>query len=583
MLTMFSLRAPLRCTIQFVLCLFVFNSGNVSAEPPTAVRLRYHFNTQFNNEQLILHVRLDMKGMTSKRSVLVLPSTWGDVNGLGNGIQHLRAESANTTITNTSDPMRKLLEVTNSTSASISYDVLKDWDGPLRENVRHLVHLEPTWIEVNTGNALIHPNLEPSDAVDCSFEWSIPAGWSLATSFGVRDRQQHFRGVWDRVQNAVFVAGDFRIHEQQMGRERLVLAIRGSWRVSDNEAEKKLTEIFAIERAFWKDDDFPYYLVTVVPFDSSQKGVSGGGGFTDAFSIHTAAGEDFTLGLLSLFTHELFHAWNPYKIGQMPKTAEDIYWFTEGFTTYYQSLLLWHAGLMTTQQYLDAVNQSLRNYYLSPSRNITTKELIQLAQSGHEKDQISYDRGAAIALWLDWSIRQKTHSQQTLGDVMRELVLEAHTQRQPFPELTSDHVFAVTSKYISVDEQAQMRAAVNGVLTVKFPAGTLQPYAVEQLVDIPQFDIGMSRDQLEKNRVVTDLEAGSEAQRAGIQEGDKVIKLSVYWDDVTKPIDLTVERKGEKLPFRFRPAGASLGLVPQFSLQSNTDPRSRPPSISTPR
>src|SRR5882724_3394588 len=209
MLTMFNLRAPLRCTIQFVFCLLVFNYGSASAANPTAIRLRYRLDSQLNNEQLILHVRLDMKGMTSKRSILVLPSTWGDVNGLGNGIQHLRAESPNTTITDTSDPLRKLLEVSDSTSASISYDVLKDWDGPLRENVRHLVHLEPTWIEINTGNALIHPVLEPSDAVDCSFEWSIPTGWSLATSFGVRDRQQHFRGVWDRVQNAVFVAGDF--------------------------------------------------------------------------------------------------------------------------------------------------------------------------------------------------------------------------------------------------------------------------------------------------------------------------------------------------------------------------------------
>ena len=166
---------------------------------------------------------------------------------------------------------------------------------------------------------------------------------------------------------------------------------------------------------------------------------------------------------------------------------------------------------------------------------------------------------------------------------MRELVLEGRTQGHPLPELKSDHVFAVTSKYISVDEQAQMRAYANGVVDVKLSADTLQPCAEEQLVDIPRFDIGMSRDQLENKRVVTNLEAGSEAQKAGIQEGDKVTKLSVYWDDVTKPVDLTVERGGEKLPFRFRPTGASLGLVPQFSLQSNTDSQSCPRPLSTPQ
>jgi len=571
MFTMSNLRATLHRPLQLAFCFAVFSHGSAFAAIPTAVKLRYHLESQIENEHLILHVRLDIEGMTSKGSLLVLPSTWGDVNGLGNGIQNLPAESANTTITDTPDSLRKLLEVSDSTSASISYQVLKDWDGPLRENVRHLVHLEPTWIEINTSNALIHPALESSETVDCSFSWSIPTTWSLATSFGVGDRQQRFRGAWDRVQNAVFVAGDFRIHQQKTGRGRLVVAIRGAWRVPDDEAAKKVTDIFKIERAFWKDNDFPYYLVTIVPFDTSQKGVSGGGGFTDAFSIHTAPEEDFTTGLVSLFTHELFHAWNPYKIGQMPKTPEDVYWFTEGFTTYYQSLLLWRGGLMSTQQYIDAVNQNLRNYYLSPSRNGSIKELIQLARSGHDKDQISYDRGAAIALWLDWTIRQKTHSQKTLGSVMRELVLEARTKGHPLPELTSDHVFSATSKYISADEQRQMRSYVDGVGNIKFPAKALQPRATEELVEIPSFDIGMNRDRLENNRVVTNLEAGSEAQKAGIQEGDKVTGVSIYWDDATKPVELTVEREGKKLLFRFRPTGASLGSVPQFVPSGNAN------------
>lgn len=461
--------------------------------------------------------------------------------------------------------------MSNSTSASISYDVLKDWDGPLREGVRHLVHLEPTWIEINTNNALIHPAFEPSDAVDCSFIWEIPTAWSLATSFGVGDRQQHFRGAWDRVQNAVFVAGDFRLHEQRRGRTRLVVAIRGSWRVPDDEAVKSVADIFRLERAFWKDDDFPLYLVTIVPFDASQKGTSGGGGFTDAFSVHTAPDEGFTLGLTSLFTHELFHAWNPYKIGQMPNPPEDIYWFTEGFTTYYQSLLLWRGGIVSTEQYIDTLNQNLRNYYLSPSRNVSTNELVQLARSGLSKDQISYDRGAAIALWLDWTIRQETRSQKTLDNVMWELVLEARMQGHSLPKLTSEHVFAAAGKYINADEQTRMRSYVAGRLTFTPPAKALQPCAAERVVDIPRFDIGMNRDQLVQARVVRDLATGSEAQRSGIQEGDRVVGMSIYWDDVTKPVELTIERDGKKVPFKFRPTGPSLGSVPQFFGSSDAE------------
>ncbi len=552
--------------------LYALHSSISVSAAPHMVQLRYRLEPRIEHDRLILHVHLDLSGLTSRHTSLVLPATWGDVNGLGNGVTNLRAESHDTVITDTVDPLRKLLVASDSTSASISYDVVKDWDGPLREDVRHLVHLEVAWIEINTGNALLHPAPKPSETVDCSFDWAAPKSWSIATSFGVGTRRQRFRGAWDRVQNAVFVAGDFRLHEQRQGRTRLVVATRGSWRVPDGEATKRVSDIFALERAFWKDDDVPFYLVTIVPFDTREKGISGGGGFTNAFSIHTDPGEDFTLGLTSLFTHELFHAWNPYKIGQMPNPPEEIYWFTEGFTTYYQSLLLWRGGMISAAQYIDTLNQNLRSYYLSPSRNIPTQELVRLARSGQSKNQVSYDRGAAIALWLDWTIRNGTSSKITLDDVMRALVVEASKQGQSFPELTSRHVFAVADRYLSEDERNQLRSYVSGSSTIRIPAGTLLPCAAMRVVEVPSFDIGMNRNELVKNRVVKDLATGSEAQKAGIHEGDKVTRMSIYWDDVTKPVELTMERDGRKVPFMFYPNGPSMGSVPQFFGSASATP-----------
>jgi predicted metalloprotease with PDZ domain len=40
----------------------------------------------------------------------------------------------------------------------------------------------------------------------------------------------------------------------------------------------------------------------------------------------------------------------------MRSPAEAIYWFTEGFTMYYQDLLLWRTGLLSVEDYIETVD-----------------------------------------------------------------------------------------------------------------------------------------------------------------------------------------------------------------------------------
>ena len=543
----------------------------LSALAAPVVGLHYRFQTEVRQEQLTLHVRVHLDGLPSQVTSLQLPVPWGDFNALQNGIQNLRAESAGSVIMDTDDPSLKLLKTSISRSATITYDLKNNWDGHLREDVRHLVHLEPTYVEISTNNALIHPVLAPDVIVKCSFDWRIPSNWSLATSFDVQQRSQQFHGTWDKVKNAVFVAGDFRLHEQTQDGGRLVMAFRGAWRVSDQDAEKKITNVFRMDKAFWNDHDFPYYLVTVVPFDGNEHGISGGDGYTNAFSIHTASDEDFSLGLLSLFTHELFHAWNPYKLGFMPQASEEVYWFTEGFTTYYQYLLLWRNRVTENDVYLEEVNQILKNYYLSPVKNISLAQLIENAQNGQTKDRISYDRGATIALWLDLTIRRASNSERSLDSVMQALLLSAQKRKHHFPTLTSEYVLAAMDRFLDASDRNRLRSYVQNGSTVELPESMAQPCALQHEVDIPSFDIGMSRDVLVNNRVVKDLRTGSEAQKAGIQEGDKVVDMSIYWDDIAKLVELKIQRNGTKSWFKFHPIGVSLGAVPQFVAGNSQD------------
>lgn len=530
---------------------------------PSPIRLQYQLNPQVEEGRLVLHLRLAMEGLTGTETELVVPSSWGNSIGLTRAVRNLKADTASFQIVDTDDPAKKILRGTGR-RASISYDLVKDWEGGLRESVRHRVHLEPNYLEINTSNALVHPNLDQAAAVDCIFDWELPPQWTLATSFGTDPTRQRFRGSWDTVENALFVAGDFRIHRLRMGKGWLTTAVRGKWSISDDEAISQIVRVIRLERTFWKDDNFPYYLVTLVPFDPGQSG-SGGSGFSNAFSIHTSPGEPFSSGLLSLLAHEIFHTWNPYKLGRMRSPAERIYWFTEGFTTYYQDLLLWRSGLLPVDAYIAALNRILRDYHFSPAKNISLRELVARAREDNVKGRISYERGAATALWLDSTIRNRTQSKSSLDSLMFDLFREARRERSRFPDLTPDRVLQAASRYIDTEEIRQLRAYVESGSTIEAPADAFGPCVTRVMVDMPSFELGMDRTGLIEKHLVTDIKPGSEAEKSGLKEGDSVIGTSVYWNDTSKPVKLTIRRGATTSAFEYYPRGTSIGIVPQYA------------------
>ncbi len=69
-------------------------------------------------------------------------------------------------------------------------------------------------------------------------------------------------------------------------------------------------------------------------------------------------------GNIGTVSHEFFHAWNVERI--RPKTLEPFnfeetnmsgeLWFAEGFTSYYTSLILCRAGIITPKKYIEGLS-----------------------------------------------------------------------------------------------------------------------------------------------------------------------------------------------------------------------------------
>jgi predicted metalloprotease with PDZ domain len=157
---------------------------------------------------------------------------------------------------------------------------------------------------------------------------------------------------------------------------------------------------------------------------------------TSSGSLATSAG-----ALLDTVAHEFFHNWNVERI--RPKGLEpfdldradmsDSLWLAEGFTQYYGPLALRRAGLVNLDDTARTFEDNINAVVNGPGREVRSAEqMSQMApfvDGGRPEDRTNwsntyisyYSYGAAIALALDLSLRERSGGRVSLDDFMRAM------------------------------------------------------------------------------------------------------------------------------------------------------------------
>jgi predicted metalloprotease with PDZ domain len=142
--------------------------------------------------------------------------------------------------------------------------------------------------------------------------------------------------------------------------------------------------------------------------------------------------------LLGLISHEYFHTWNIKRLRPAEFTHYDygaenytqLLWFFEGFTSYYDDLLLRRAGLIDDAAYLKLLNKTINQVLQAPGRDVqpVAQASFDAWVKYYRQDENTanatisyYTKGALVALCFDLTLRAEGHT--TLDDVMRALWL----------------------------------------------------------------------------------------------------------------------------------------------------------------
>ena len=253
--------------------------------------------------------------------------------------------------------------------------------------------------------------------------------------------------------------------------------------------------------------------------------------------------------LLGLISHEYFHTWNvkrlrPREFTRYDYTREnytELLWFFEGFTSYYDDLLLLRAGLIDTPRYLGLLGKTITQVLATPGRKLQS-----VAQSSfdawvkyYRPDENTanatvsyYTKGALVALALDLTLR--TEGKTTLDAVMRRLW--DLSQGGPIGQ---DDILAALQALSGRSMAREIQAWVHG--TEDLPLlPLLQSHGVECTHEAPTAAQRLGA-RLSENAGVLKVQAvmrGSAAERAGLAAGDELLAFEQW--RLRKPEDLAL-------------------------------------------
>jgi predicted metalloprotease with PDZ domain len=241
--------------------------------------------------------------------------------------------------------------------------------------------------------------------------------------------------------------------------------------------------------------------------------------------------------LLGLISHEYFHTWNVKHLRPAEFTHYDygsenytqLLWFFEGFTSYYDDLLLRRAGLIDDATYFKLLNKTINQVLQTPGREVQA-----VAQASfdawvkyYRQDENTanatvsyYTKGALVALCFDLTLRAE--GQTTLDEVMRAL-----WERCKAGPMTETDFATVLKELGGRAFTREIAAWVHGTRELPLQE-LLQPHGVIVLEEPAQLQqqLGLRVTEISGIQIKTVLRGGP-AEQAGLAANDEWLGVEV--------------------------------------------------------
>lgn len=393
----------------------------------------------------------------------------------------------------------------------------------------------------------------------------LPIATTLAQRAGQSDAQvmelvsTHYAHLIDHpFEVAVLSETSFEVH----GITHRV-AISGRHQTDLLRLRQDLQKICQYQIDFFGEAPFRQYLFMVMATGNSYGGLE----HLDCTSLITPRDDLPRVGesrqpsvnyrrFLGLCSHEYLHAWLVKSIRPVgfaePNLHQEVYtrllWVFEGFTSYYDDLLLYRSGVIDQDVYLELLAEQITRYFQNAGRaqQSVSDSSFDAWIKYYRPDENSsnagtsyYNKGALVALCLDLTLRQYG---QSLDRVLQQL----YVQSKAGVLVDETTLLVLCRELAGIDLKGFFDQYVDS--TVELPLEQLLAgVGVELILDDKAWPFGMRYTDQPQGVLVQQVLRDSAAARAGVSAQDVIVAI-----DQLKATSALLNQYAERQPEQAR-------------------------------
>lgn len=433
----------------------------------------------------------------------------------------------------------------------------------LAENIPALSGGPPTALRVDgegvsgVGGALMITPDVPGDH-RIALKWDVSAmgrGFEGVSSWGDGDVIVP-AGPLSQLGRGVYMAGPI---ERETHGAFSAVWIKGQPPFDPRPSMQWTARLHSFMSGYFKDTTEPPYRV-FMRFNPMNAG--GGAALTHSFLVtygKDVTGESFK----AILGHEMTHTWTASgAVGN---------WYSEGNAVFYQAMIPWKAGLFTTDQYLQDINETAYRYFTNALRDTPEDQVVPRFWEDTRIRVLPYDRGAMYFAVLNGKVRRASGGRRSIDDLILVMMQKARS-REPL----SEQVWVdLVRQELGEDGVAVHRSMMGGGLMLP-ESDDFGPCFRRMTTKMRQFDLGFDNASIVSNpKVVKGLKPGSEAEKAGLRNGDIVtygVALDAVQGDIGRKLEMKVTRDGKTFDVAYRPRGAEVETYQWERVPDASDP-----------
>ena len=402
---------------------------------------------------------------------------------------------------------------------------------------------------------------------------------------------------YDQLADCPIEIGNHALFDFTAAGVKHTVAMYGEGNYEVNRLQKDMAKIVETTTQVFGENPNKSYVFIIHNVVNGQGGLEHTNSTTLSVNRWTYQGASYN-DFLSLVAHEYFHLWNvkrirPVELGPFNYDEENytsLLWVMEGFTSYYDELLLLRAGFYTKEQYIQKLSSALN--YVEGSEGTRVQPVAHASfdawikayrptENSANTTMTYYSRGGVLAAILDAKIITKFNGKKNLDDFLKKLYADFYKKlNRGFSEKEFEKAL---SDFMDEDMSAFFAEYVNDTKVPNYteifkPVGLAVTYAGN-----PKPNFGASFTTSNGKTTVRSIRANSAAENAGLSVNDEIIGLNGYRIDASalegslaatlegEPIDLLISR--DDILFEIK---AKMGVYerPSYRVELMNDPKS---------